>query len=165
MFITNEAHRSKLEALISDAGESVWRSAEVCIEKPWFIVSVVQTGSGDTDSIPSDFIEDSALMRRTLLVANLEDLVSFTESLDVDTYTLAEVHVLLPPLSESMNRWQMEPLAAVWGLAESSHAGLPMLGRGVLETTSGAKYWDFPNGTYDGQQKELVLRIRFSNMS
>lgn len=161
MFVTNEAHRSELEALICDAGESVWRSAELSIDMPWFVVSVIEVVPDESNDGNADGIANSTAIRRTLLVANVEDLVSLTGSLDISSCTLTEVHVVLPPYSESANRWRMEPLVAVWGKAEYSASGLPLVGRAILETANGAKYWDFPTSLYEGQSNELALRITF----
>lgn len=163
MFISNDAHRSPLQALFSlRDGESVWRSVEISLAKPWFLVSITESEVQKSDTRPEGLVGESMSCHRTVLIASLEDLISFVESLDREKCTLDDVQVVVPPNASSTKQWMMDRLSAIWHKKEWLNDEGLVWGPGVLETASGSKYFDFPTNRFDGQDTELVIRIRFS---
>lgn len=162
MFISNEAHRSALQALFSQEGESGWRAVEVSLPKPWFLVSVTESDALTSDACLGGLVGNSVSCNRTMLIASLEDLISFSESMDPERCTLDDVQVVLPPNASPTNQWQMLRLVAVWFKKESSNGEGLVWGPGIIETAIGSKYFEFPTNKFEGQDSELDLRIRFA---
>lgn len=141
MFITNDAHRSESHSLFGAPGEAYWRAAEIALFKPWYLVSILQREMPDSKV---DDAEDEYEATRSILVADIRDLLPLLARGNVDRTTLESVHVVTPAYLNGSGGWQMDRLVAIWR-AQDTVDGEPVdLNVEILETVGGKLYPTFP---------------------
>lgn len=141
MFITNDAHRSASHSLFGAPGEAYWRAAEIALFKPWYLVSILQREMPD-DKV--DDAEDAYEATRSILVADIHDLLPLLEKDSGDRTALESVHVVTPAYLNGSGGWQMDRLVAIWHTKDSVDGESVDLNVEILETVGGKLYPAFP---------------------
>ena len=155
MFITNEAHRSPLAAMLDGAGDAYWRVVELALNKPWFIVSILQTEQGHTAGLDEGFP-----FVRTLLIGDIADLLSLLMTLRSEAGVLRTVHSITPSHINETRQWQMEQLAGIWTAKRNLDGHESAIDIEILETVAGKLYTAFPTETSIRDRSNLTLLVR-----
>lgn len=141
MFITNDAHRSASHSLFGAPGEAYWRAAEIALFNPWYLVSILQKEVPD-NKVDDD--EDAYEARRSILVADIHDLLPLLAIDNGDQTTLESVHVVTPAYMNGSGGWQMDRLVAIWRTKDTVDGEPVDLNVEILETIGGKLYPTFP---------------------
>ena len=129
MFITNDAHKSKLSGLMAGSHETYWNAVELSLNIPWFFVELNQTESGnDSESIE---------FGRTLLLTNIEDVENLLKLQKSALFVVEAVHVVTPKYINGTEGWRMDQLESIWIGKEPNE---PSLMVDVFQVRGGVRY-------------------------
>jgi len=153
MFITNDAHRSASHSLFGVPGEAYWRAAEIALFKPWYLVSILQK------EVPNNKVDDEDVYEatRSILVADIHDLLPLLERENGDRTSLESVHVVTPAYMNGSGGWQMDRLVAIWRTKDTVGGEPVDLSVEILETVGGKLYPTFPMEKIVETRDDLTL--------
>lgn len=154
MFITHEADRSAVHSLFGGPGDAYWRAAEIASNRPWYLVTLSQRDKVEEEAAD---LEQPFEITRTLLIAEIRDLVSLLTAKIDGLSTLQSVHAVTPAHVDGSESWQMVPLRAVWQAEETIDGEKTGLRVEVLETAGGELYPTFPMERPVDKQDDLKL--------
>ena len=149
MFITNDAFRSPVSALLHDSTESYWLCTELALQQTWFIVTLRQFETTD---------EDAAEVERTLLLSSLGQVEQVMRQNAGGLLACDSVHVITPRHVNGSEQWRMDLLSAAWVAHEPSAKGQTA---NIYETAAGEKYAHSHLGTpiHELQLERLLFRL------
>lgn len=111
MLFTVDSQRSRLYAPLAAPGEAYWRSAEVCLHRPWFLVTILD---GD---------EGSHELRRTMLVFDVESLDALSAHASRGEWRMVSIELVTPGHMNGTGFWQMQHLVRIEQYEEPQHEG------------------------------------------
>ncbi len=128
MFITHASNRSHISSLFADPSHGHWRSVELGLHSPWFLVSFRQNDS-DADG--------EYEVNRTVLLTCIDTVAQFVQESHRGTINLDSVQVATPGRLNGSGHWKIEHLIAVW---LSNEPDAPGQFAEIFETAGGAMY-------------------------
>lgn len=129
MFITHNAFRLPHSALLGDPARVLWGAIEIDLERPWFMLNLIQVDLNDGGYTPA--------LSKTFLLPLMKDVLQVVNSDDEERLHFESVFLVTPSDMNSSGGWKMESLRAVWTAEDPAEPGIPVE---VYETDDGGEY-------------------------
>ncbi|AYQ27475.1 hypothetical protein DT070_05175 [Polaromonas sp. SP1] len=152
MFLTHEAHRSRLSDYLPDIGETYWRVAQVVINQPWFVVKAVHTERCEEG--------EETRTHRTMLFSSIVDIDDAMRGKTAHVLQVAAAFIVTPAYMNNTDGWKMERLSAVWTAKEPRE---PTQTVHIFETVEGNAYSTSALDTSVGELRYRMLRLVFQS--
>ena len=152
MFLTREAHRSRLSDYLPDIDETYWRVAQVVINQPWFVLKTLHTERFDEG--------EESTTHRTMLFSSIVDVDDSIRGKTNQRLKVAAAFIVTPAHMNDTDGWMMERLCAVW-TAKEPHK--PTQRVYIFETAEGNRYSTSALDTPVEELRYKMLRLVFKS--
>lgn len=154
MFLTTEAFKHVLFSSLSADGSIYWRAVELALPRLWFIVDLLR------DDIDDDASGEEG-GTRSLLVAEIDDVLALSQPPDTGRTAIRSVTVILPNHTAGTKTWAIERVLAVWSPSQTKEPSKGVIEPLYLQTETGRIYESIPLGNERSDTDGMRLICRF----